>query len=178
MIHTLSRILSVTIALLVAAAAPASATMMVKPMSLDQITAEAARIVHGTVTEIRSDRDESGLPATWVTIEVARTLKGRAAPRFTFKQVGLSEPLPDGTMTRIPGMPRYTVGEEVVLFLRGDSARGFTSPVGLGQGAYRVSRGRGRPEVKSDLGAGGGPGGKVSLDDFLSAVSTLAASPK
>ena len=166
--------MSLVALVLLLGAVPAGATTMVKRMALDEVTTKAVRIVHGTVTSIRSDRDESGMPATWITLEVSRTLKGRAVKEFTFKQAGVAEPLPDGTITRIPGMPRYTVGEEVVIFLHGESARGFTSPVGLGQGMFRVNRGHGaaaHAEVKSDLGAGG----KVDLDQFLSAVSTLVA---
>jgi hypothetical protein len=165
-------------AVVVAAAAPARATMMIERMSLDRITREAGRIVHGTVTDVRSGRDESGLPATWVTLDVARTLKGHATTQLTFKQAGVTEPLPDGTLARIPGLPRYTVGEEVVLFLRGESAHGFTSPVGMGQGTFRVSRRAAVAEVRTELGSEHDRGGKLSLDDFLSAVSTLAASPE
>ena len=42
--------------------------------------------------------------------------------------------------TGIEGAPRYVEGEEVVLFLYGDSRAGFTSPVGLGQGKFSVVR--------------------------------------
>ena len=81
----------------------------------------------------------------------ARTLKGSVARQLTIKQFGTAAPLGDGSLARIPGLPRYTVGEEVVLFLRGDSARGFTSPVGLGQGVYRVVHRGARRAVQSDL---------------------------
>src|SRR2546428_6621847 len=108
-------------------------------MALARVTDVAARIVHGTVLEVRSGRDESGLPATWITLAVARTLKGPHQDRLTIKQLGVATPLPDGTITRIAGMPQYRAGDEVVLFLHGESRRGFTSPVGLGQGVYRVS---------------------------------------
>jgi hypothetical protein len=137
-------------------AAPAAhATMMVKPMTLDEVTAESKHVVHGVVTSVVSDRDEHGVPSTWTTFEVAETLKGDSARTLTIKQYGVASPLPDGTLTRLSGMPRYEVGEEVVLFLRGASRRGFTSPVGLGQGTYRVRRGNGRamPEVRGDAGA-------------------------
>ena len=36
--------------------------------------------------------------------------------RLTVKQLGVAEPLADGTAGRIAGLPRYAVGEEVVLF--------------------------------------------------------------
>jgi hypothetical protein len=151
-------------------AAPAGATMILRSMSLPEVAGEATRIVHGTVTDVRSGRDESDAPATWITIDVARTLKGSVGRRLTIKQFGVAEPLADGTVTRIPGLPAYQVGEEVVVFLRDDSERGFTSPVGLGQGVYRVSTRGGRRTVQSDL-----RGGHQDLDSFLSGVAGLAA---
>ena len=158
--------------LLIATHAPVSATM-VQRMALEQVTHEAARIVHGTVVDVRSGRDDSGLPATWITLAVARTLKGVAASELTFKQYGVAEPLADGTITRVAGLPRYHVGEEVVLFLRADSRRGFTSPVGFSQGTYRVSRAGGLPEVRRDLGSGV----PQQLDAFFTEVARLAATP-
>ena len=80
----------------------------------------------------------------------------------------MAEPPPDGTVARVPGLPRYGVGEEVVLFLRGESGRGFTSPVGLGQGVYRVTRVHGRPFVRGDL-----PGRWEDLEAFVSRVQRL-----
>jgi hypothetical protein len=104
---------------------------------------------------VRAGRDGSGLPATWITLDVRRAVKGPGDARLTVKQYGAAEPLPDGTLTRIAGVPRYAVGEEVVLFLRGESRRGFTSTIGLGQGTFRVRRVGGRAEVRSDLPAAG-----------------------
>lgn len=158
------------VALVAGTAAPLHATM-VKRVPLESITREASRVVHATVAEVRSGRDESGLPATWITLDVARTLKGRSTVRMTIKQYGVAEPLPDGTITRVAGLPRYAVGEEIVLFLRGESRRGFTSPVGLGQGAYRVSRAHGRPSVRSDV----TPQQARDLDEFVATVERLAA---
>jgi hypothetical protein len=122
------------------------------------------------VVDVASGRDVSGLPATWVTLDVGRPLKGARAGRLTFKQFGSAEPLPDGALAAVAGVPRYRVGEEVVVFLRGDSSRGFTSPVGLGQGVYRVRAERGRRTVRGDLGAE-----DEDLDAFLERVRKLAA---
>jgi hypothetical protein len=156
----------VLLALLVGPATPALATV-VRLVPLARLAVEAAQIVHGTVVDVRSGRDGSGLPATWVTLEVARTLKGRRTARLTLKQYGTAEPLSDGTASRIPGLPAYGVGDEVVLFLRAESRRGFTSPVGLGQGAYRVSRAGPRPRVRAAA------GGSQDLEEFLSEVTRL-----
>lgn len=156
---------------LVVATEPAAPAIMVERMPLAQVAREAARIVQATVVEVRTGRDESGLPATWSTLAVTRTLKGAHVPRLTIKQYGVADPLPDGTITRVAGLPRYRVGEEIVLFLRTDSRRGFTSPVGFSQGAYRVSRAGAAPQVWRDLGSGA----RQNLDEFLSEVTQLAA---
>ena len=133
------------------AAVPATATMLMRRVPLELAATEATRIVHATVIDVHSDRDEWGAPATWITLDVARTLKGAVPRHLTIKQLGTAAPLSDGVLTRIPGLPRYAVGEELVLFLRDDSAHGFTSPVGLGQGVYRVVRRGGRRTVQGDL---------------------------
>jgi hypothetical protein len=90
--------------------------------------------------------------------------------RTTIKQLGVGAPLADGAVARAPGLPRWAVGDQLVLFLHPESRRGFTSPVGLGQGAYRVDRRRGRPTVASDA-----PGhAREDLDRFLDDVARLA----
>jgi hypothetical protein len=163
-------------ALLLVVATLLAATGMVRAatvqrMSLGEVTHEAARIVHATVTAVHSGRDESGLPATWITLSVIRVLKGPPVAQLTIKQYGVAEPLPDGTITRVAGLPRYRVGEEVVLFLHADSRRGFTSPVGFSQGAYRVRRAGVDARVWRDVGSGA----PQPLEDFLSEIGRLAA---
>jgi hypothetical protein len=151
---------------------PARATVVVrKPLA--RVAREAGRIVHGTVTAVRVGRDEAGLPATWITLAVVRTVKGPAARQLTLKQFGTAEPLPDGAIGRIAGLPRFAVGDEVVLFLRPESGRGFTSPVGLGQGTYRVRRGAAGARVRRDA-----PGATTrDLGAFLADVERFAVAP-
>jgi hypothetical protein len=156
--RSLPSILGLVAAMVVAAAPPLPATT-IRRMPLARVARDAARIVHATVVDVRSGRDASGLPATWVTLDVARSLKGRAARRLTIKQYGAATPLADGTLARVAGLPRWEPGEEVVLFLRAESRLGFTSPVGLEQGRYRVGRGA---RARRDL------------DDFLAEVERLA----
>ena len=43
-------------------------------------------------------RDESGLPATWITFDVARTLKGESATTLTIKQSVLAEEAARGSV--------------------------------------------------------------------------------
>lgn len=152
--------------LLSIAASPSSATMTLGRLPLTTVTSEAGRILHGTVVDVRSDADESGAPATWVTFEVRRTLKGADAPRVTIKQFGRST---DG-IGRVPGLPSYVKGEEVVVFLRPDSARGFTSPVGFDDGVYRVTTSDGARTVRS-----AGNETRRDVEAFLDEVARLVA---
>jgi hypothetical protein len=153
---------------------PAHAATMVKPMTLEEVTAESQHVVHAVVTSVTSGRDESGVPSTWTTFAVAETLKGDDAPTFTIKQFGVATPLSDGTVARLAGLPSYEVGEEVVVFLRDPSRRGFTSPVGLGQGIYRVKRHGTKPEVRSD----DQPQGVQDLDALVTKVKAHARKGK
>jgi hypothetical protein len=105
--------------------------------------------VIATVASVTEGADEHGIPSTYVTLEVSEHLKGAAADRFTIKQIG-------GTASiRIAGMPTYRPGEEVVLFLHKDSSAGFTSPVGLSQGRYRIVRHGSKAEVRRPPGSAG-----------------------
>ncbi len=164
------------VVILVTALDPAAgATMLVRPLSLREVVAEAPRIIHARVVEVRSGRDEARLPVTWVTLDVLQGLKGVSGSRLVVKQLGAAEPLADGALARVAGLPSYAVGEELVLFLRDDSRRGFTSPVGFGQGVYRVRRAGGRALVRRDLphGTGDPLPGEEPLDRFLSTVARL-----
>ena len=147
----------------------ADAATLVRRLPLEEVTQQADRIVHARVVAVQSGRDESGLAATWVTLEVQRTLKGAATGQLVVKQFGAATPLADGAVARIAGLPAYAPGEEVVLFLRAPSGRGFSSPVGLGQGVYRVRGSGQRRMVAADL-----SGKQEALDAFLSKVATLS----
>ena len=164
-----SRGVLVSFLILIAPTSVAHATSLQR-LSLDNIVRESGRIVHATVIAVRSARDESGLPATWITLTVERTIKGPHATEVTFKQFGVAEPLPDGTITNPIGLPRYRIGDEVVLFLRQESRRGFTSPVGFNQGTFRVNRQNGSAKVRNGL----EPGKSAGLDEFLTEVNRLA----
>jgi hypothetical protein len=84
-------------------------------------------------------------------------LKGRLGERVVIRQFGTRSPRPAAhgaraVVARVPAMPTYEVGQELLLFLVGDSQLGLTSPVGLGQGAFRV---------EDD-----GSGGRVAVNAF------------
>jgi hypothetical protein len=168
-VHTL-----VAVVIWALAAAPSARATMLVQLPLERVTRNAAHIVHGTVAEVRWGRDASGLPATWVTLDVARTIKGRAERRIVIKQYGTPGSLDDGTVTRVAGLPDYAAGEEVVLFLRRESSMGFTSPVGFGQGKYVVRRREGRALARRAAEAGK----SRDLDEFLAHVRRLATATR
>jgi hypothetical protein len=98
------------------------------------MTLHAGRIVHGRVLEVRDGvhPQQGHLAVTFVKVQVLEMLKGNAGREMTFMQYGNSR------HQYVAHMPRYSVGEEVVLFLHPESKLGFTSPVAQGQGKFVV----------------------------------------
>jgi hypothetical protein len=177
-----SRLIPLTLLLLLNAA-PGSATVYL-PADFAQMVTSSAFVVHGTVVDVRSDTtsDRRGI-VTYVTVGVARALKGALGDAITFLvpggQVGLYERI-------VVGAPQFDRGDEVVLFL---AARGPSIPYvfGLSQGVYRVSRANGRALVmppailprSSEAGDGrivrGDPARRpMPLDDFAREVRLVA----
>ena len=161
---------------------------MTMRLDLAQIVTAADRAFAGRVVAVHSGRDTAGTPATWVTFAVDTPLKGRLGNEITIKQIGASEPLSDGTTLRLPGVPSYKIGDELVLFLAGDSEAGFTSPIGLEQGKYPIVRRGGSSWViptAENAGALSAPRydahalpAALPLDDFLAVVTHLVAEAK
>ncbi len=114
-----------------------SALAISRQVNLNEMTAGAGRVVHGRISEVRRGvhPDYNHIAVTFVTLDVIEMLKGRAATRLTFMQfAGAAQ-----ARTHNYHLPKYAVGEEVVLFLYPESRYGFTSPVGEGQGKFQVS---------------------------------------
>ena len=125
---------------LAALCAPAHATQLVH-QNLRQMIQAADLIVSGDVAKV-SDGIAHGLPFTEVTLKVKGSLKRELSPgsSYKFRQYGLlkNRRLADGRYllaTRIEGLPSWTVGEKVTVFMNRPSAHsGLTTPVGLAQG--------------------------------------------
>lgn len=121
-------------AVLIARIAVASLSL---PLSLEALVAQADVIVAGRVTAIAAGVDPAvdGI-YTYVTIQPTENFKGwTAGEPLVVKQLG-------GVMEErgvyVPGQPRFSVGEDVLLFLkaRGRDATLFT--MGLWQGKWTV----------------------------------------
>lgn len=110
------------------------------------------------------------MPATWITFDVARTLKGSGDRRVSIKQFGNCDANSASAVGRVPDVPRYSSGEEVVVFLRRASGRGFTSPVGFEDGVYRVGSEEGRRVARNGAGST-----STDLDRLLDRVADLVA---
>ena len=139
--------------LLVSAAsiAPLGALTMA-PRNLAALAGTAQDIVVGTVSKVTEGR-QGRLTYTQVEIEVSEVVQGTPARTLTFRQVGglgAQEAVSGRRFVgRIDGMPRYAVGESVILFLSRTSSLGFRAPVGLQQGKFTVLAGNAVNEVNN-----------------------------
>lgn len=108
------------------------------PLDLQRMVRLSGVIVHGRVIATETGVDQrTGAPATWTTIEVYEDLYGAAGSTVRFKQYGGKA---DGYEFRLAEMPRFETGSEVVVLLSPPSPQtGFQSPVGMGQGVFRIA---------------------------------------
>ena len=125
---------------------PSAATSL-RVMNLEDLVGHSQRIFSAVCQNVSSGFDENNLPYTSYSFLVTESIRGVANQQVVvIKQFGLSEPiqLDNGVtqVSQIQGMPRYVPGQEYLLFLNKESRLGFSSPIGLLQGAFRV-RGRG-----------------------------------
>ena len=103
--------------------------------TLVDLVDRAGTIVHGQVVFARVEPhpDFPNLTTVVVTLRVQETLKGQAGETFTFRQYVWD--LRDRT-----DAAGYRKGGELLLFLTPTSEAGLSSPVGLGQGRFRLMR--------------------------------------
>lgn len=148
---------AVTVVLGVILAPEASAFRMVS-MNLAEMSATAERIVVGVCTA----REDGALPVspggpsvgfTQYTFRVTDSLKGTPGQTLTIRQVRLDRRPPsqgiEQPVSRNPlPLPEYQPGQEVLLFLGGDSSLGLTSPVAMEQAVFDVETSGGRRVFK------------------------------
>jgi len=99
------------------------------------LTDEASVIVHGTVvsSELEPHPQFNNLKTVLVTMSVAECLKGTATKTVTFRQYVWD-------IRSLSARGGYNKGEELLLFLRPPSQYGLTSPAGLQQGRFEITR--------------------------------------
>jgi hypothetical protein len=122
--------------LLAAAIIQTSSAQRTIRMNIERIIADAAIIVHGTVTEVHSAIDpKTNLLSTFVTIDVKENLFGADQKKITVKMLGGKT---DRRTLKLADMPQYVKGQEIVGCFFLPSKSGFTSPVGMGQGTFTI----------------------------------------
>jgi hypothetical protein len=112
------------------------ATVLI-PAEFREIVTGSQIIVHGRVTEVRSERiDDRRSVETIVTLRAAAYFRGGPGEHVTFR-------VPGGTIgryrTMMIGAPEFQAGEEVVLFLKSNGPT-VSHVFGLSQGVFRVRR--------------------------------------
>lgn len=109
--------------------------------NLAELVDHAGTIVRGHVVNARVEPhpDFTHLHTVVVTVRVQETLKGEAGESFVFRQYIWD-------IRDRYDAAGYRKGGELLLFLTRPSEVGLSSPVGLGQGRFRVVRGPGKEE--------------------------------
>jgi len=116
--------------------APLAQAAVVQEMNLAAMAAAAQTIFAGVCIDRQTLYDQQQQREVLAfTFRVEQVFKGAAQERLVVKA---SKALVD-----LKQVPTYRVGQEVILFLSGESRLGFSSPVGLGQGRFHVLRGTG-----------------------------------
>ena len=110
---------------------PIAATMLAR-LGLDRIVAAADSIVEGRVEGVRSFWQGKQI-VTEVTLSVSHSLKGAAASRVVFIQIGGSVTSPVPVTMTVPGAPLHAVGDRGFYFLQ-PGAPGQKVLVGLSLG--------------------------------------------
>jgi len=164
----------------------------VRSVNLEQMTARAATIFSGRCIAVRTEADPAlGHDVIVARFKVRRAVKGASGPIVTVRM------LTGDDAGGFADLPRFQTGEEVVLFLYGESALGLRSPVGLGQGRFRVTPDKqGRQVATNDVGnrnllrelspaahrrlahvpENADPAERLGPDELLNMVEALAAS--
>jgi hypothetical protein len=132
-------------ALAVLGASVATATVVLQ-VGLEEMTHGSDVIVHATVEQTRTVGGPSeGAPiSTVVTFRAIEVLAGAAHVQSGRLDVVLLGGRADGIEMRIPGMPEFAAGEEVVVFL--EKTEQSFALTGLAQGVFRVTTDAGTGE--------------------------------
>ena len=168
----------------------AFATSVLK-MSLRDLAKNSDSIVLARVEDESARYDANKEIYTYITLRVLDPVKGgmkaehgkkaTAQETITIRQIG---GVVGNIASIVPGMPKFTKGEEVVVFLSKKDAGGYPWVMGLQQGKYSVSTDdNGIKHVRNeleDLGlmnsdgslSSGKPGAPMPLQAFLDGIRT------
>ena len=105
-------------------------------LNFEELSRASNSVVAGQVTAIEANRDANGYIYSTVTIHVAEAVpQALVGTDYAFRMIGGTL---NGQSTYIEGMPKFAVGDGLILFLNEstDSAMGPT--VGLWQGVFHL----------------------------------------
>lgn len=150
-------------------------------LSLEDVFDRADLVVEGEVIGRSAGVTPTGSIYTDWTIASHKTHWGAHAPERTIRLPG--GVLPSGRGMVIPGMPRLTVGEEVLLFVGAASGEGLRMTVGLAQGKYRIVTGpagmraavRATDHLTTLAGEGASRGARPTVFDYADLSARLEA---
>jgi len=163
-------------------AVPAVHAAMVAQMSLGELTLHAALIARVTVLDVEQESMSLGgstLPVVAYTLRVDEPFKGSFQ---TVKDTSVVEVRMLGNLKQsaaaggvqqvpiLPDLPQLQLGRDYVLFTTPPSALGLSSPVGLGQGAFRIYTVEKQEMAANELENAGLFSGPVSYSQLANAI--------
>lgn len=107
-------------------------------LNFEQLSSHSEVIFYGRCISNQVEQDpETKLIVTFTTFEILTPVKGTQGLTHTIKQLGgdLAE---SNIQTKWPAIPKFIIGNEYVVFLPAVSSLGFSTPVGLEQGKFKV----------------------------------------
>jgi len=125
----------VVVSLLLVACCNAVAATSLEKMSMERMAGAAQMIVRARCVANATQWD-AGEIWTFTTFEVSESWKGAASQRVTVRLLGGTV---GGLTSHVSGVPRFRVGEEVILFLEPTRRADFTV-VSWQQGTFRIGR--------------------------------------
>ena len=142
--------LAVAVAALALLGAQAAFATTVQKLSLQELTKKSDSIVMARVDDAVSAWDAGHKEIyTTYTLHILQPVKGRKdETTVTLRQIGGTV---DNIASIVPGMPSFTKGEEVIVFLTQKDAAGYPWVMGLQQGKYSIVEKNGAKVVRNDI---------------------------
>lgn len=111
------------------------AQVLTLPVNLTYLAQRADVIVQGSIVDVRYENhpEFANIPTIRVTLEVKNMLRGPSVRTYTFRELLLG-------IKALNGKQVYRVGQKLMLFLPTPSRYGLSSPVGIEQGRFHITR--------------------------------------
>jgi hypothetical protein len=176
-----------------------SAQFLAKPVNLAYLSQRADMIMQGRIIKVIEQPMPGypNIPTVAITIAVDQSLRGSAGKTYTFREVLIGQ-RPKSSKRN------YSAGQHFLLFLPTPSKFGLSSPIGLGQGRFRITddtsgqmtvmnernnvglfqgvekaaRASGKQLTANQRRLASTEHGPVALDDFISLVKSLTTLPR